>query len=75
MSADVLTRTRMILDLPMDVQMAIRLRAVKDSITTGDVVRQAIVAKYAKDYEEAQSELAQKQALPDAKSRRRSVRQ
>jgi hypothetical protein len=46
---------RMILDLPLDVQMAIRLRAVKSRKTTGQVVSEAIQAVFAHDIEEAKS--------------------
>ena len=47
-------RSRMILDLPPDVQMAIRLRAVKDGCTTGEVVERAVRQTYPVDVREAE---------------------
>ena len=46
-------RTRMIVDVPPEIQMAIKLRAVKNNITTGEVVREAIERAFPKDIEEA----------------------
>ena len=47
----------MILDLPKDVQMAIRLRAVKDGCTTGEVVERAVRQTYLNDVREAEEVL------------------
>jgi len=58
----------MIVDIPSEVQMAIRLRAVKSGVTTGDVVTQAVQQAFCKDLEEARNVLAdQKQSKPVAK--------
>jgi hypothetical protein len=46
-------RSRMIVDLPADIQMAIRLRAVKTGKTTGEVVAEAICSLFAEDVAEA----------------------
>ncbi len=46
---------RMIFDLPADVQMAIRLRAVKEDLTTGRIVADAIRATFAKEVCEART--------------------
>jgi hypothetical protein len=46
-------RYRMIFDLPASVQMAIRLRAVKDNCTTGDVLERAIRHTFPQDIFEA----------------------
>ena len=55
-------RTRMIVDLPSDVQMAIKLRAVKGNSTTGAVVCEAIQKTFSKDIQEARSVLAETNA-------------
>lgn len=52
-------RIRMIVDLPIDVQMAIKLRAVKSNSTTGEVVCEAIQRTFSKDVEEARIVLAE----------------
>jgi len=44
---------RMILDLPPEVQMAIRLRAAKNRITTGQVVTDAVRAAFPGDVADA----------------------
>lgn len=51
-------RPRMILDLPPEVQMAIKLRAVKDDCTTGTVVAAAIAQVFPADLAEARNVLA-----------------
>jgi hypothetical protein len=56
--ADTYDRARMIFDLPSDVQMAIRLRAVKNAMTTGDVVSEAIQQAFGDDLTEARTVLA-----------------
>jgi hypothetical protein len=61
MAAGTNDRNRMIVDLPSDVQMAIRLRAVKTSTTTGDVVCQAVQKVFSTDVQEARAVLAQHQ--------------
>ena len=43
----------MIVDIPLEVQMAIRLRAVKNNCTTGEVVEAAVVYTYPEDIKEA----------------------
>ena len=49
----------MILEVPAEVQMAIRLRAVKDGVTTGQVVKAAIEQSFPEDVQEARTVLAQ----------------
>lgn len=51
------TRTRMIVDLPLDIQMAIRLRAVKNGVKTGDIVAEAIRTAFPEDVREAVIEM------------------
>ncbi len=46
-------RNRMIVDLPTDVQMAIRVRAVKNGETNGDTVCRAVQATFPEEYREA----------------------
>lgn len=46
-------RNRMIVDVPVEVQMAIKLRAIKSQITMGEVVEQAIKHTYPDDLKEA----------------------
>lgn len=53
-------RNRMILDLPDDVQMAIRLRAVKDRKTTGEVVEEAMRRAFPDDVEVATSVIGER---------------
>ena len=52
-------RTRMMIDLPAEVQMAIKLRAVKRNVTTGAVVALAMTQAFGEDVEEALSILAE----------------
>lgn len=52
-------RTRMIFDVTPDVQMAIKLRAVKTGTTTGEAVAEAIRATFPADIEEARKALAE----------------
>jgi hypothetical protein len=59
MPAENQERNRMIVELPSEVQLAIRLRAVKSSTTTGDVVCEAVQRTFAKDVEEAKAALAE----------------
>ncbi len=61
MPADNQERNRMIVDLPSEVQMAIRLRAVKSATTTGAVVCEAVQLAFAKDVQEAKAALAEQQ--------------
>jgi len=70
MSAEVLDRSRMIFELPSDVQMAIRLRAVKEGVTTGDIVCQAITTAYKHDLDEAKTVLAQTRSAPKTSAKR-----
>ncbi len=46
-------RARMILELPDDIQMAVRLRAVKNQTTNGEVIERAIEEVFPKDLAEA----------------------
>lgn len=46
-------RSRMILDIPPEVQMAIKLRAVKNGWTTGEVVAEAMWHRFTSDMEDA----------------------
>lgn len=48
-----MNRTRMIFDATPEVQMAIRLRAVKKGVTTGDVVAEAIRQVFPAEVNEA----------------------
>ena len=61
MSAESADRTRMIVDLPSEVQMAIKLRAVKRSTTTGAIVCEAVQMAFGQDIEEARVALAEQQ--------------
>lgn len=47
-------RNRMIVDLPADYQMAIRLRAVKSRCTTGEVVEDAVRIAFPVEVKEAE---------------------
>ncbi len=49
--------SRMIFDVTPEVQMAIRLRAIKAGVTTGEVVRLAIDQVFHEDVEEAKRTL------------------
>ncbi len=49
---------RMIFDLPPEIQMAIKLRAIKNDVTTGAIVAEAIIATFGSDFEEAKQVLA-----------------
>ena len=46
-------RSRMIVDVTPEIQMAIRLRAIKEGWTTGDVVAMAIRLRFPQDVDEA----------------------
>lgn len=59
MATEKTERTRLIVDLPSDVQMAIKLRAVKSNKTTGAVVCEAVQMAFSKDIQEARSVLAE----------------
>jgi hypothetical protein len=61
MSSNSNERNRMIVDLPSEVQMAIRLRAVKSNTTTGNVVCEAVQRAFASDVAEAKAALAEQQ--------------
>jgi hypothetical protein len=54
-------RNRMIVDVTREVQMAIKLRAIKLGITTGAVVAQAIEIAFPDDLKEARHEKATKE--------------
>ena len=53
-------RKRMIFDLPEHIQMAIRLRAIKDQCTTTEVVRTAIETIFPEDVEQAEKALEER---------------
>jgi len=55
-----MSRTRMIFDVPREVQMAIRLRAVKAGMTTGDVVAAAIAQAFPDEVREAKETVSHK---------------
>lgn len=57
-------RNRMILDIPAEIQMAIRLRAVKSGITTGEVVEAAVIEMFPEDVAQARTELALRDNVP-----------
>ena len=59
MSSENRERNRMIVDIPSEVQLAIKLRAVKSNTTTGAVVCEAVNHAFAKDVEEAKAALAE----------------
>lgn len=69
MSAAVLDRPRMIADIPTHVQMAIRLRAVKESVSTGDIIAKAVEHLYAQEIAEATAVLSEKSAHPPKRKR------
>lgn len=50
-------RKRMIFDLPAYMQMAIRLRAIKNQEATSDTLCKAMEAAFPKDVEEAKAAL------------------
>lgn len=54
-------RNRMIVDIPVDVQMAIRLQAIKQQVTTGEVVAQAVEKVFPDDLREARETLSEKE--------------
>lgn len=49
-------RRRVIYDLPRDIQMAIRLRAVKDGVTNGQVIARAIELAFWNELGQAKKE-------------------
>lgn len=68
-------RKRMIFDLPDDVQMAIRLLAVKHGITTADVVMRMVGTTMAAELSEARKALrtvTPERRRPEAMPRRRT---
>jgi hypothetical protein len=72
MSTENNERNRMIVDLPSEVQLAIRLRAVKSSTTTGNVVCEAVQNTFAKDVEEARAALAEQQSQKPSTKRQKA---
>ena len=60
-------RNRMIVDLPPDVQMAIRLAAVKSNITTGSVVCEAVQQAFSRELDDARVALAEQKTKPGTK--------
>jgi hypothetical protein len=65
-------RNRMIVDLPSEVQMAIRLRAVKSNTTTGAVVCEAMQRTFGNDLEEARAALAEQQSPKPSAGRKKN---
>jgi hypothetical protein len=55
-------RSRMILDLPVEVQIAIKLQAAKRRVKTGAVIEAAVNEVYADDVQEAKTHLAAEKA-------------
>jgi hypothetical protein len=53
-------RNRMIFALPPEVQLAIRIRATKDGVTTGEVVRRAVLLTWKADVIEARAILLER---------------
>ena len=53
---------RMIVNIPPEIQMAIRLRAIKNDWSTGQVVEAAIMEAYSDDVEEALDTIKQTKA-------------
>lgn len=66
MSVRTSDRSRLIVELPTHVQMAIRLRAVKTNTTTGQVVAHLAESSLLEDITEAKAVIAQraKEAAP-----------
>jgi hypothetical protein len=52
----------MIVDIPPEIQMAIRLRGVKAGLTTGAVVEEAIKLAYASTVAQAKKVLKEREA-------------
>jgi hypothetical protein len=67
----VIDRARMIVDLPSEVQMAIRLRAVKSNMTTGAVVCLAVQQAFGNDVQEAKAALAEQHGSKPSTKRQR----
>ena len=59
MPASKAERNRMMIDLPPEVQMAIRIRAAKSHATTGAVVCEAIEKVFGKYIQEAKAALVE----------------
>lgn len=57
-------RFRMIFDLPANIQMAIRLRAVKGQCTTAEVINIAMEKAFPGDMAEAERELKEQASRP-----------
>ena len=52
---------RMLYELPEEIHMAIRLRAIKDGIKNGEVFRRAMEIAFPDDVAEAKKELKKKE--------------
>jgi hypothetical protein len=57
-------RNRMILDLPPEVQKAVKLRAVKNGCTTGEVIADAVKRVFPADVTEAEEVLKERERKP-----------
>lgn len=55
---------RMIVELPREVQMAIRLRAVKSGMTTGEVVSEAIQRTFPEELKQSKQTLRERLVEP-----------
>jgi len=64
------SRGRMIFDLPKYVQMAIRLRAIKSGIRTGEVISEAVRLTFPDEVAEA-SKLAGSRTKPKIRKRQK----
>lgn len=62
-------RGRMIFELPSEVQMAIKIKAVKSSMTTGEVVCEAVTQVFGSYVEEAKAALSERKK-PSGKRKR-----
>ena len=65
-------RNRMIIDLPSEVQMAIKIKAVKSNTTTGAVVSEAMHQTFASFIEEARAALAENQVSKNGTRRHKN---
>jgi hypothetical protein len=57
-------RHRMIFDLPPDLQLAVRLRALKNSTTTTNVICEALQNSFRADVDEARAVIAEQRKNP-----------
>ena len=67
------SRNRMIFDLPPDMQLAIRLCALKSNMTTAQVVCKAMESAFASGIAEAKTILAEQNQEPKLTGRKRKI--